>query len=136
MAFVIDASVAAAWFLPDEFSEASAQLARNIEAAPPLVPDLFFHEMRSVLLRAYRRGRLTEPLLWDTLSDLAALPLQTIPTPDAPLVITLAIRHGLTTYDATYLTVAILSGVPLATFDASLQRAARAEGVLHAMTMV
>jgi predicted nucleic acid-binding protein len=136
MSFVIDASVAAAWFLPDEFSEASSQLARYIEARPALVPDLFFHEMRSVLLRAYRRGRLTETLLWDTLNDVAALPLQTVLTPDAHLVITLAIRHGLTTYDATYLTVAILSGVPLATFDASLQRAARAEGVLHAITQV
>lgn len=37
-------------------------------------------------------------------------------------------RHGLTLYDAAYLELALRLGVPLATFDAALARAAGVEG--------
>jgi len=45
----------------------------------------------------------------------------------------LAAQHGLTTYDAAYLELAIRRGLPLATLDVSLARAARAEGVTLAV---
>jgi predicted nucleic acid-binding protein len=64
MAFVIDASIAAAWFLPDEDSEAATVLARRIEKRPGAVPDLFYHEMRNLLVLAFRRGRLSEDTLF------------------------------------------------------------------------
>ena len=41
----------------------------------------------------------------------------------------LADRHGLTTYDAAYLELALRLGVPLATLDQDLARAAREAGV-------
>ena len=41
----------------------------------------------------------------------------------------LARRHRLTVYDAAYLELALRKGYPLATLDAALSIAARAEGV-------
>ncbi|MGH9662692.1 MAG: type II toxin-antitoxin system VapC family toxin [Bryobacteraceae bacterium] len=41
----------------------------------------------------------------------------------------LAVEHGLSGYDAAYLEVAIRKGLPLATLDEDLQKAAQAAGV-------
>jgi predicted nucleic acid-binding protein len=41
----------------------------------------------------------------------------------------LARRHRVTVYDAAYLELALREGLPLATLDAALADAARAEGV-------
>ena len=38
-------------------------------------------------------------------------------------------RHGLTVYDAAYLELALRRGLPLATLDRELRRAAEAEGI-------
>jgi predicted nucleic acid-binding protein len=40
----------------------------------------------------------------------------------------LAEKHRLTVYDATYLELSLRRGLPLATFDAALRRAAAAAG--------
>ena len=55
MAFVPDASVAAAWLLPDE-EAALADLAfdRFGTRGGKAVPDLFWHELRNLLLSAER----------------------------------------------------------------------------------
>jgi predicted nucleic acid-binding protein len=45
----------------------------------------------------------------------------------------LARAHGLTVYDAMYLEAAIRRGLPLATLDSDLKRAARAAGVALAL---
>ena len=107
MAFVIDASLAAIWFLPDEADPATAALGEEAARDPPVVPSLFLHEMRSLLITAARRGRATA----------------------AKSRIWLAFKHGLTTYDATYLALALEEGLPLATLDKELAAAARAEKV-------
>ena len=49
--------------------------------------------------------------------------------PNEADVLSLARRHQLTVYDAAYLELARRDGLALATLDAALQRAARAEGV-------
>jgi predicted nucleic acid-binding protein len=41
----------------------------------------------------------------------------------------LARRHGLSSYDASYLELALRNGLPLATLDERLGKAARAAGV-------
>ena len=56
MAIVVDASMAAAWILPDEHSLAAEALMPRSPATPARVPSLFWHEMRSVALMAERRG--------------------------------------------------------------------------------
>ena len=44
-------------------------------------------------------------------------------------LVPLAQEHGITSYDAAYLELALRRDAPLATFDAGLARAARAAGV-------
>ena len=48
---------------------------------------------------------------------------------DGRVIAHLAFKHGLTTYDATYLALALAEGLPLATLDRQLAAAARAEKV-------
>ena len=58
MAFVVDASMAAAWFLPDERNDAADRLMANLAVDPGHVPSLFWFETRNLFLIAERRGRL------------------------------------------------------------------------------
>jgi predicted nucleic acid-binding protein len=59
------------------------------------------------------------------------LPVITVPCPHGlgEQIADLMQAHGLTSYDAAYLAVAIAEGLPLASFDAVLRRAASATGV-------
>ena len=65
-------------------------------------------------------------------ADLASLAIRFEP-PRAPAtwsaVVELATRHRLTVYDAAYLELAQRTGLPLATLDQGLRKAAQAEGV-------
>jgi hypothetical protein len=56
MVFVVDASVVAGWFLPDERAETSDALAFRMRSEDAIAPDLFGHEARSLLLTALWRG--------------------------------------------------------------------------------
>ena len=94
-----------------------------------LAPDLFWHEVRSVLLVGERRGRIDAGTTEDHLKDLRGLSLQTDNGQDDDQIIALARRHGLSGYDAAYLETAIRRGAKLATLDGDLADAAAAEGV-------
>jgi len=48
-------------------------------------------------------------------------------------VLTLAERHGLSTYDAAYLELSLRLGLPLATLDHDLAQAARSTGIAPAL---
>ena len=129
MSFVLDASIAGAWLLPDETSViAEAALAR-LEVENAVVPDLFPHEVLNLLLSAERRGRLGIDELRGGVRRLESFRLQTVKTPDPDLVIALSRKHKLSGYDATYLAIAKQLHVPLATLDRHLLIAARNEDV-------
>jgi predicted nucleic acid-binding protein len=55
---VVDASLAAAWFLPDEKNQAADLILMNLRISTGLVPSLFWFETRNLLLIAERRGRM------------------------------------------------------------------------------
>jgi predicted nucleic acid-binding protein len=129
MAFVIDASVAAAWFLPDEDSDAATVIARRLATEQAYVPNLFHHEMRNLLVAACRRGRIPEDLFFLQLSKLDKLPVLDCGAGDAVRIAQLALAHSLTAYDATYLALALGESLPLATFDRELAAAAHIENV-------
>lgn len=129
MAYVLDASFAAAWFLPDEFSDAADGLLDELLANPPIVPSLFRHELRNLLLVAERRGRLSSSDVDEALATLAKLSIvEKGPAADRD-VLHLARRHGLSAYDAAYLALAKSEGLSLATLDKRLAAAARAEQI-------
>jgi hypothetical protein len=59
MGFVVEASIAASWFLPDEATPGA--LARRAAPEYPTVPSLFVHEMRNLLVTALRRDASARP---------------------------------------------------------------------------
>jgi predicted nucleic acid-binding protein len=129
MVFVVDASVVAGWFLPDERTETSDALALRMQSEDAIVPDLFWHEARSLLLAALRRGRIPEAAVYMSLDRLATIPLRNAGMNDATSTTRLAIKHGLSAYDSAYLELALREQAPLATADKKLAAAARAESV-------
>ena len=132
-AFVLDASVALAWMLPDEAHAAEAR--RLIEAVVEegaVVPGHWRLEVSNGLLMAERRRRVPQGTMAAMLGRLAALLIALDPETAArawDAALTLARQHGLSLYDAAYLELAVREGLALASFDASLRRAAIAEQV-------
>lgn len=128
---VIDASFAIALVLPDEAKPAGAMVAL-LENDGAVVPALWPLEVGNTLVVAERRRRIAAAALDRIANHLAALP---IAIDDRPAMqswiacIALAKRHRLTVYDAAYLELASRLRLPLATLDADLRKAAKAEGV-------
>lgn len=131
MTLVVDASVAAAWVLPDESSAVADAILDRVASEGATVPDLLWHELRNIFLMAARRGRLPATGVAPSLLRLRRLPVETVPVAaggDAALT-ALAARRSLTAYDAAYLQLAIDRELQLATADRALRKAAPAEGV-------
>ena len=130
MAIVVDASVAAAWCFRDEEGtwEADDVIAR-LSAETGIVPGLFWHEMRSVLVVAERRGRIKATEVERHLYQLRTLPLITDNAQSDTDTVTLARRHSLSGYDAAYLETAKRHGAAIATLDRKLATASTREGL-------
>ena len=94
-----------------------------------LLPPLLWVEIRNVLLRAERLGRLEPGDTELALSLLEDLRIRLDHAPRGEEVMRLARTHGLTAYDAVYLDLALRDGRPLATLDRRLARSAEAAGV-------
>ncbi len=60
MAFVPDASIAAAWLLPDEDAALADRALDRLADETAKVPSLCWHELRNLLLSAERRKRIDE----------------------------------------------------------------------------
>ena len=129
MTFVIDASIAAAWVIADEQSEATDKLLDSVKQSRGHVPSLFWHEMRNVLLLVERRGRSVPGAAEMALRRLRRLPIRVTENSEDDEILVMARRHRLTAYDASYLDVAISLKLPLATADRRLAAAATSAGV-------
>ena len=127
---VVDASVSAAWFLPDEatpFTEAVLQATAVTEV---WVPALWLLEIGNLMLNAQRRKRINESKRRELVAAASALRLRVDREPVSMVALdALAARHGLTLYDATYLELALRRALPLATQDKALLEAMAAAGV-------
>ena len=136
MSVVIDASVALAWVFGDERHDAAWRVVERLREGPAWVPAHFHLEVGNGLLSGLSRGRLSADQTRTAIVALGALPIEVdLDTPSRAFSESwpLAAQHGLTTYDAAYLELAIRRGLPLATLDARLVSAARAEGVALAV---
>jgi predicted nucleic acid-binding protein len=130
MPFVVDPSFAAAWFLDDEANPLADELAKRLDRDVAVVPTLFRHELRNLLIVAFRRKRIaTQELLFDQLARAERFAFEENQAPHAPTIARFALEHRLTGYDATYLELAHSRRLPLATNDRALLAAARSEGV-------
>jgi predicted nucleic acid-binding protein len=130
--FVIDASATLPWRFEDEATPWTEALLDRVQAGEEVrVPAHWPFEVANTLLIARRRGRVTAGQVSEFIEDLSSLPIRFEP-PSAPAqwpaILTLAETHRLTIYDAAYLELAQRTGLPLATLDADLRKAAQDEG--------
>jgi predicted nucleic acid-binding protein len=126
---VIDSSVAASWAIPDEDSEAAREALELASAEGAMVPTIFWHELRNVLLVSERRGRMTLEETKNGIALVVGIAPQDGEIGSHETILALARKHRLTAYDAAYLGLAAQTGCPLFTLDRRLAEAARAEGV-------
>jgi predicted nucleic acid-binding protein len=130
--FVVDCSVALAWCFPDEKAPYPQAVLDSLARARAVVPSLWHLEVGNCLLVGERRKRSTEADTVNWLTFLRSLPIavddETV-TRAWSDALHLARAHGLSTYDAAYLELALRRGLPLATLDAPLKAAAQAVGV-------
>ena len=93
-------------------------------------PALWQLEFANVLISACKRGALDAQGAHEVIEQIAALPIMVDrDTPGPAAILSLALRHDLTSYDAAYLELALRLQLPIATRDAALMEAARAAGV-------
>jgi predicted nucleic acid-binding protein len=129
MAFVLDASIAACWLLPDETHAVATAALERLAREPAVAPTIWWYEIRNLLLSCERRGRFGADRTEAALGVLTGLPITIEPVTDAPDLLELARRHRLSSYDAAYLALARHRNLALATLDGALATAARAEQV-------
>jgi len=134
-AFVVDASVSAAWFLPDEATPATEAALQATATHDVWVPALWLLEVGNLLLSAQRRKRITADKRRELAAAAAALRIK---VDREPVTITtldeLAARFGLSAYGAAYLELAIRRGLPLDTQDEALAAVMAKAGVPAAAT--
>jgi predicted nucleic acid-binding protein len=129
---VVDASVALAWCFPDEASEYADGVLIGLKGQAIVVPAVWGLEIANAMLAGERRRRLKQPEILRFVALLEGLSIvqdgQAV-SESVSNVLPLARDYGLSAYDAAYLELSIRHGVPLATLDANLRKAAQRAGV-------
>jgi predicted nucleic acid-binding protein len=130
--FVIDASVTLAWCFEDESSVDADRVLARLEQEEALAPAHWPLEIANALRTAERRGRMETSELPRLRALLAALPVEVAPvelTTATGGILETARTYDLTAYDAAYLDLAAIRGLPLATVDERLRGACARAGV-------
>jgi predicted nucleic acid-binding protein len=130
---VLDASVALAWSFKDEVSPYATFIVRSAKSARAVAPIIWPLEVTNALISAVRRKRIDELVanrIRDTLDRLPVdIDSEIAVASLGQRILRLGIEHGLSAYDASYLELAMRRGLPLATQDERLLRAAGAAGI-------
>jgi len=135
MSFVLDASVALLWLVPEtnlagvDYAAATLKALKESQA---VVPSLFALEAANVVAKIESKNIVTEA---DSQRFIALIRRLNLVTDQATAThalgdtLNLARRYKLSAYDAAYLELAQRTGLPLATLDANLAKAATIAGV-------
>ncbi len=136
--FVLDNSVAMRWLLESEKSsdqKYAESVLKSLLNTDALVPNLWHLEATNVLLGAEKRSEVDAGEVEGFISQLENLPIHVDPlTAHQAFNRTMALSriYKLTSYDAAYLEIAIREGLPIATLDKDLRKAAKKAGInLH-----
>ncbi len=124
---VIDNSVVMSWCFADEANQYADDVLESLRGVRAVVPCIWPLEVGNVLVVAERRGRLRYidgVRFWELLSELPIDVEQQLSEKMMMNIFTLAREAQLSTYDASYLELAIRKKLPLATLDKALLRAA------------
>ncbi len=131
--FVADSSVAISWVALSQSTKVTDHLLDDVVAGTPfIVPVLWMFEVSNSLLVLMRRKRIDPEdcsRARATLSRLMPVVDDEGPRLALSQITDLAQKHGLSVYDAAYLELAIRKRLPLASRDASLNKAAKHAGV-------
>lgn len=130
--FVIDNSVVMSWCFKDETNQYTDAILDRLENATTYVPAIWPLEVSNVLLTAERKKRLNESDSYRFITLLNELPIIVEQEPPERMlseILNLARKHKLSSYDASYLDLAIRKGLPFASTDSHLINAAKHCGV-------
>lgn len=132
--FVLDASVAVARCFEDEATRFTEGVLDLLSAgAEALVPSIWPVEVANALLMAEHRKRISLAQVTAILQKIAGLPIVVMaidPGRAFDHILPVARQQSLSGYDAAYLELALRQGLPLATLDEQLRRAAKTTGVV------
>ncbi len=140
--FVVDNSVTMRWRFDGRkdhvaYAAAVQDMMVGAEEAEALVPPIWHMESAHVILyektgKTLALRKISEADTVAFAEELRGMDIQTfaeVPTVYDRRLLLLARDYGLSVYDAAYLDLAMREGIPLATNDERLARAARAAGV-------
>ena len=126
--FVIDTSVVMSWCFKDEINRYADGILDLLEEATAFAPSIWPLEVGNVLLVAERRKRLSEADSIRFITLLSELPINVEQEPPERMIheiLALAREHKLSSYDASYLNLAMRKGLSIATLDRNLIAAAK-----------
>jgi predicted nucleic acid-binding protein len=129
---VLDVSVTVAWCFADESTLFAEQVLDFVAGGGlALVPAIWPFEVANALLAGERRGRISIAQVTSVLQRIADLPIaiDAVRSDRAfSPTLSLARQQQLSEYDAAYLELAMREGLPLATLEKQLRRAAKTVG--------
>jgi predicted nucleic acid-binding protein len=116
--FVLDTSVAAAWYLPEDLSGAARVWQRRMLAGEVtlIVPSLHYWEFCNVLRTYVRRSELEADLAEEVFRLHLEAPLEQA-EPDRSAILRRALEYQATAYDAVYIELALSLDAPLLTAE-------------------
>ncbi len=130
--FVIDNSVVMSWCFQDETNKYADDVLGLLEEGTAYVPAIWPLEVSNVLLVAERRRLLSQADSSRFISLLFELPIivdQESPERMLSEILALAREYKLSSYDASYLDLAMRKGLPVATTDMNIIAAAKRSSV-------
>jgi len=117
--FVVDASIAIKWFLPEIHSADALRLLRTEYSL--LAPDLLWAEVGNILWKRRRRNEVSNETASAILQDLRRLPLQIRPCETlAETAWSIATHRDRSFYDSLYLALGNQEECPMVTADGKL----------------
>lgn len=133
MSMVVDNSVTMAWVFTDEATEYTESVLQRLRDDSMMEPAIWALEVSNVLLLGERRRRISQSQSVQFLEVLSELPISVEDSATMSrafaAVIDVGRTYELTSYDASYLELAMRRGLPLATLDGKLRQAAGNAGV-------
>ena len=128
---IVDASVAAKWFLREAQHEIASELRRaaDNDDLKLLVPEVFYLEMGSIFRKKVKEGLLKPQDALETFARLEEISMDRYSDKElAEVSLEIALKYEISVYDAAYVGLASACGAPLVTADEVLLKKCRKHG--------
>lgn len=129
---IIDCSITMAWCFEDESTPKNLAVLDRLADEAALVPAHWYLEVSNFLAMAEKRRRITTAKSMEFLTYLGTLKFEIdheVFGRAFDQLLRLCRAHGLTSYDAAYLDLALRRGIPLASLDDELRVEAKSLGI-------